>query len=40
MNDVTKMAMEGILVEGMASLVFQTHVETDSQELFLRKMET
>ena len=33
-NDVAKMAMEGILVEGMASLVFQAHVETDSQELF------
>ena len=34
MNDVAEMAMEGILVEGMAFLVFQAHVESDSQELF------
>ena len=40
MNDVAKMAMEGILEEGMAFFVFQAHVESDSQELFLRKMET
>ena len=40
MNDVTKMAMEGILVEGMAFLVFNTHMEADCQELFLWQMET
>ena len=39
MNDMTKMAMEGILVEGMAFLVFQAHVESESQELFLWQME-
>ena len=34
MNDVAEMAIEGIFVEGMASLVFQAHVESGSQELF------
>ena len=39
MNNVTEVAMTGILVKRMVFLVFQTHMETNGKKFVLAQME-